>query len=81
MRHHLVSASLAAAFLLTSSTAFAARANVRTEYYLINGPDYRQVTRAVFEEYRDGHSCMRVETKLYPASGSSSAVRQSHCYL
>jgi hypothetical protein len=61
--------------------SFAANETVKMEYYLINGPDYRLVTRAVFEEYRSGNSCMRIETKSYPASGSSAAVTQSRCYL
>jgi len=81
VRHHLVNALLASALSLIPVAAFAANDYVKTEYYLINGPDYRQVTKAVFEEYRSGHSCMRVETKFYPASGSSAAVTQSHCYL
>jgi hypothetical protein len=81
VRHLLASAVLASALGLIPGSAFAASGLVKTEYYLINGPDYRQVTKAVFEEYRSGHSCMRVETKTYPASGSSAAVTQSHCYL
>lgn len=81
MRHLLVSTLLASALGLIPGSAFAANELVKTEYYLINGPDYRQVTKAVFEDYRNGHSCMRVETKTYPASGASAAVTQSHCYL
>lgn len=81
MRHLVVSALLASALSLIPGASFAANELVKTEYYLIMGPDYRQVTKAVFEEYRNGHSCMRIETKSYPASGSSAAVTQSHCYL
>jgi hypothetical protein len=81
VRHLLVSALAATALNLIPGSAFAASELVKTEYWLINGPDYRQVTKAVFEEYRNGHSCMRIETKSYPASGASAAVTQSHCYL
>jgi hypothetical protein len=81
VRHHFVSAFLASALCLIPGASFAANETVKTEYYLINGPDYRKVTQAVFEEYRTGHSCMRIETKSYPASGSSAAVTQSRCYL
>jgi hypothetical protein len=81
VRQLLASTLLASALSLTAGSAFAANKFIKTEYFLINGPDYRQVTKAVFEEYRNGHSCMRVETKSYPASGSSAAVTQSHCYL
>ena len=81
VRHLLVSTLLASVLGLIPGSAFAANELVKTEYYLINGPDYRQVTKAVFEDYLNGHSCMRVETKSYPASGSSAAVTQSHCYL
>jgi hypothetical protein len=81
VRHLLVSALVATALNVIPGFAFAAGELGRTEYWLINGPDYRQVTKAVFEEYRNGHSCMRIETKTYPASGKSTAVTQSHCYL
>lgn len=81
MRHLLVSALVATALNLIPGSAFAASDLARTEYWLINGPDYRQVTKAVFEEYRNGHSCLRIETKSYPASGKSAAVTQAHCYL
>jgi hypothetical protein len=81
VRHHFVSAFLASALSLIPGASFAANETVKTEYYLINGPDYRLVTQAVFEEYRREHDCMRIETKSYPASGSSAAVTQSRCYL
>jgi hypothetical protein len=81
VRHLLVSALVATALNVIPGSAFAASEFARSEYWLINGPDYRQVTKAVFEEYRSGHSCMRIETKSYPASGKSAAVTQAHCYL
>jgi hypothetical protein len=81
VRYHLLTAFLASTFSLMPGASFAANETVKTEYYLINGPDYRLVTRAVFEEYRTEHDCMRIETKSYPASGKSAAVTQSRCYL
>jgi hypothetical protein len=81
LRHLIVSTLLASALSLTSGAAFAASEAAGTEYFLINGPDYRQVTKGVFEQYRNAHSCVRIDTKFYPASGSSAAVNQSLCYL
>lgn len=47
----------------------------RVSYYLINGPDFREVSAQVFESERS--SCMRIEVKDYPEDH----LRQYHCYL
>jgi hypothetical protein len=67
----------AAAILLTSLTAAAATAatQAHTWYFLINGPDFRQVSATEFTHMRD--SCMRIERKNYPIDH----VVEWHCYL
>lgn len=67
-------AGIAAAAIL-AATSGAAPAPDRVEYYLINGPEYRQVSEAVFDEMHD--SCMRIENKRYPEDH----LIQRRCYL
>jgi hypothetical protein len=65
----------ALALVLTSVAAAAAPAQDRTLYFLINGPDYREVSASEFDHMRD--SCMRLERKNYP----DDHVVEWHCYL
>jgi hypothetical protein len=76
-------AGIAAAILATinpvaahaASTAPASTAIVHTSYFLINGPDFREVSEAVFNSERS--SCLRIDVKDYPEDH----VREYHCYL
>ena len=77
MPHGPKAAIAAAAILLASlaTAAAAAAAQAHTWYFLINGPDFRQVSAGEFAHMRD--SCMRVERKSYP----DDHVVEWHCYL
>jgi hypothetical protein len=68
-------AAIAAAAILLASVSAAAAAQAHTWYFLINGPDFRQVSASEFAHMRD--SCMRIERKNYPIDH----VVEWHCYL
>lgn len=53
----------------------AAPAADRVEYWLINGPEYRQVSAAEFNDERS--SCLRIVRRRY----AEDHVTQWHCYL
>ena len=64
-----------AAVAIVAST-FAASPNTdRITYFLINGPDFREVSRVQFDDERS--SCMRIEVKHYPVDH----ITEYHCYL
>jgi hypothetical protein len=65
----------AAAIFLTALVTAPALAQDHTMYFLINGPDFRQVSESEFEHMRS--SCMRLERKNYP----DDHVVEWHCYL
>jgi hypothetical protein len=64
-----------AAVLSVAAAGPAAAAGERQAYFLINGPDYRQVSAAQFDHMRG--SCLRIERKNYVAD----RVIEWHCYL
>lgn len=68
-------AILAATIPAAYAAAPGSTAIEQVSYFLINGPDFREVSREVFEAERS--SCMRIEVKDYPLDH----VRQYHCYL
>jgi hypothetical protein len=65
----------AAALFLTAVVTVPACAQDQTMYFLINGPDFRQVSEGEFDQMRS--SCMRIERKSYP----DDHVVEWHCYL
>jgi hypothetical protein len=71
---HGPKAAIAAALLLAAATP-ASAARDHDAYFLINGPDYREVSAAQFDHMRG--SCLRIERKSYPADH----VVEWHCYL
>ncbi|HTJ26334.1 MAG TPA: hypothetical protein VMA36_09215 [Candidatus Limnocylindria bacterium] len=75
MAHGPKAAFVAAALFVASIAAASAAAEPRTWYFLINGPDFRQVSASEFAHMRE--SCMRVERKSYPDDN----VVEWHCYL
>lgn len=64
----------AAAILVTPALAVQAATQNTDAYFLINGPDYREVTRAQFDDMRP--SCMRIDVKSYPDH-----TTEYQCYL
>ncbi len=70
----LIRAGIAAAAIIASTFAASPSAE-RFTYFLINGPDFREVTRAQFDDERS--SCMRIDIKHYPEDH----LVEYHCYL
>lgn len=72
---HGPKAAIVAAALLLAAIAPAAAAPDHYAYFLINGPDYREVSATQFDHMRG--SCLRIERKPYPADH----IVEWHCYL
>ena len=62
------------ALLASAAVLLGAAPPPTVEYFLINGPEYREVSRAVFDDYRS--SCSRIDVRSYPDD-----TVEIHCYL